>query len=370
MSAARERRVFSAAAWSFGDADGAWERGMLGTRSWGGEEVSESSTWDLASVTKPIVAVAVMSLVDTGELTLDDTIAEHLPHYAGTDKAGITVRHLLTHTSGIPGQVPLFRDNPTRAALLDAVRELPLIGPLGAQVAYSSQGFILLGLIAEHASGLALDVLVRQRVLEPAGMRSTGFGLPGRPQADAVATENDPWRGRVVQGEVHDENAAVLGEPAGHAGLFAPLADVEALARALCAAAGGDTALLSAAGFRTMIRPRTDHLPLRRTLGWQGVDAEDSPAGDLIGPDGFGHTGFTGTSLWVDPETARYAVLLTNRVHPSREGTGISRVRRQFGNLAFAAASTAPSAAPAAPAAAASTAASAAVSTPTHEGVS
>ena len=332
LADAREQRMFSAAAFSTGDASGAADRGLLGTLAWDGAEVDDGSRWDLASVTKPIVGLAIMSLIESGHLTLDDTIADHLPDYAETDKAALTVRALLSHTSGLPGQVPLYRTATTRAAMLAAIRELPL-APVGSEVVYSSQGFILLGLIAESASGLTLEALVRERVLRPSGMDSTGFGLPEPLHPLAVATELDPWRGRLVQGEVHDENAVVLGAPAGHAGLFSTLADLEALGQALVAEA---RAILSAAGYRAMIRPHTDHLLLRRSLAWQGTDAVGSPAGDLAGPNSYGHTGFTGTSLWIDPDAGRYVVLLTNRVHPSRDGTGFARLRRRVHNLAFA----------------------------------
>ncbi|AWB90849.1 serine hydrolase domain-containing protein [Aeromicrobium chenweiae] len=337
LTEARERGVFSAAAWSHGTAEGPSARGLVGTLSWDGPAVEEHSRWDLASVTKPIVAIAVMSLVESGHLTLDDTIADHLPDYAGTDKATLTVRQLLSHTSGIPGQVPLYASSPTREEMLTAIRELPLLGPPDTAVVYSSQGFIVLGLMAEAASGLPLDRLVAERVSAPAGMPDTAFGVPDAQQRHAVATEDDPWRGTVVQGQVHDENAVVLGAPAGHAGLFSTLADMEQLGRTLCAEGRGrDGRMLSPAGHRTMIEPRTDHLNLRRSLGWQGQDATLSPAGDLIGPRGYGHTGFTGTSLWVDPDAGRYVVLLTNRVHPSRTGDAIVRVRRQVHNLALA----------------------------------
>lgn len=339
LTEARRRRVFSAAAWSVGTADRTDSRGLLGTTAWSNEvAVTEASRWDLASVTKPVVATAVLSLVEDGVLTLDDTIADHLPEYAGTDKAGIRIRELLTHTSGIPGQQPLYRWARTREEMLAAIRALPLLGPAGAQVAYSSQGFILLGLIAEAAAEATLDVLVAERVTRPAGMADAGFGVPDRELA--VATEDDPWRGHVVQGEVHDENAVVLGAPAGHAGLFGTLADLEALGRALCArGCGAAGRVLSDAGYAAMIAPRTDHLTLRRTLGWQGVDPVDSVAGDLIGPHGYGHLGFTGTSLWVDPERGSYVVLLTNRVHPTRQNPAIGRVRRAVNNAGFALAS-------------------------------
>ncbi|MEE4545058.1 serine hydrolase domain-containing protein [Streptomyces sp. V4-01] len=331
LAAGRGRRVYSAAAWSVGDAAGPKDRGWIGTRSWTGEALDGDDLWDLASVTKPVVGLAVMALVDEGALRLTDTVGDHLPQYRGGDKAGLTVRHLLAHTSGIPGQVPLYREHPTPAGLLEAVRLLPPTAAPGTRVQYSSQGFIILGLIAEAAAGRSLEELVRRLVCDPLGMAGTGFRPGAEDRRRAVATEDCPWRGRIVVGEVHDENAAVLGGVGGHAGLFAPLADMERLGSSL---AGGARELLRPETFRQMTADHTEGLALRRGLAWQGQDPADSPVGRSFGPASYGHTGFTGTSLWVDPATSRYAVLLTNRVHPSRAGDGITAVRRAFHDAA------------------------------------
>ncbi|SEN94732.1 serine hydrolase domain-containing protein [Actinacidiphila rubida] len=327
VSAGRDRGVYSAAAWSVGDAHAALARGFTGTRSWGGETLDGSELWDLASVTKPVAGLAVMALVDEGALRLTDTVGDHLPEYRGGDKADLTVHQLLAHTSGIPGQVPLYREHPTRAALLEAIRLLPLTAAPGTRVQYSSQGFILLGLVAEAAAGETLDVLVRRLVCDPLGMTGTGFHPAPEARRRAVATEDCPWRGRIVTGQVHDENAVVLGAPAGHAGLFAPLADMERLGRSL---AGGARELLRPATFARMTAVHTEGLNLRRALAWQGQDPAGSPVGPSFGPHSYGHTGFTGTSIWVDPATTRYAVLLTNRVHPTRTTTGITPLRHAF----------------------------------------
>lgn len=333
LAAGRSRRVYSGAAWSVGDAAGPVDRGWTGTRAWDGPPLGGDELWDLASVTKPVVGLAVTALVERGVLDLSGTVGDHLPEYRGGDKAGLTVGHLLTHTSGIPGRVPLYREHPTREALLEALRLLPPRAAPGTRVEYSSQGFILLGLIAERAAGEPLDDLVDRLVCAPLGMKETGYRLDAAGRARAVATEDCPWRGHGVVGEVHDENAVVLGGVAGHAGLFAPLADMERLGRSL---AGGARELLRPETFALMTAPHTDHLALRRGLAWQGQDAVDSPVGPSFGPDSFGHTGFTGTSVWVDPATGRYAVLLTNRVHPSRDGDGIVAVRRAFHEAAAA----------------------------------
>ncbi|WP_329372484.1 beta-lactamase family protein [Streptomyces sp. NBC_00669] len=331
LAAGREREVYSAAAWSVGDAAGTRDRGWTGTRSWGGEPLDGTDLWDLASVTKPVVGLAVMALVDTGALRLADTIGDHLPEYRDGDKAELTVGQLLAHTSGIPGQVPLYREHPSRASLLEAIRLLPLTAAPGTRVQYSSQGFIILGLIAEAAAGETLDVLVERLVCGPLGMTGTGFRPAAEARRRAVATEDCPWRGRVVVGEVHDENAVVLGGVGGHAGLFAPLADMERLALSL---AGGARELLRPDTFRQMTAVHSEGLALRRCLAWQGQDPVDSPVGRSFGPRSYGHTGFTGTSVWIDPDTTRYAVLLTNRVHPSRTTDGIVATRRAFHDAA------------------------------------
>ncbi|WP_328539452.1 serine hydrolase domain-containing protein [Streptomyces sp. NBC_00344] len=329
----REHRVFSGAAWSVGTADGPLDRGWTGTRSWDGPPLDGGELWDLASVTKPVAGLAVMALVESGALALTDTAGDHLPAYRGGDKASLTVSQLLSHTSGLPGQVALYRDHPTRASLLEAIRLLPLTAEPGTRVQYSSQGFILLGLIAEAAAGRPLDELVDRLVCAPLGMTGTGFNPDAAGRARAVSTEDCPWRGCVVTGEVHDENAAVIGGVGAHAGLFAPLADMERLGRSL---AGGGSGLLRPATFALMTAPHTDGLGLRRALAWQGQDPVGSPVGRSFGPDAFGHTGFTGTSIWVDPAHGRYAVLLTNRVHPARDGEGIAAVRRAFHDTASA----------------------------------
>jgi CubicO group peptidase (beta-lactamase class C family) len=331
----REQRAFSGAVYAVGDADAVLEQGAVGTLAWDGEPVGPDSLWDLASVTKPIVALALMVFLERGEVCLDDPVARFLPAYARTDKAELTLQQLLTHTSGIPGQQPLYQSARSADDLRAAVRNLPLKFKPGTDVEYSSQGFMIVGDIIEAVGGGRLDAVLQKTVLEPLGMRETVF----RPAAAEVyriaATEDCPWRGRIVRGEVHDENAVVLGGIAGHAGLFAPVGDLIRLCRAMLRL--GETGrgrFLHPDTVRLMTRNWTAHLPLARGLGWQARDAVGSPAGDLFSAHSYGHTGFTGTSVWIDPERGRYAVLLTNRVHPTRDNASIKRVRAMFHNLA------------------------------------
>ncbi|MFJ8395873.1 serine hydrolase domain-containing protein [Streptomyces sp. NPDC094144] len=323
----RERGLYSGAAWSLGDANGPYDRGWTGTRAIGGAPLDGTDLWDLASVTKPIVGLVAMALVERGVLGLDDTVGHYLDRYRDSPHADRTLAQLLDHTSGLPGGVPLYREHPTRASLLAALGTLGRTAAPGTHVAYSSQGFMLIGLIAEQATGRSLDALVTEFVSAPLGLADLCFRPGPEQRARAVATEDCPWRGRTVTGEVHDENAVVLGGVAGHAGLFATLTDMERLARSLL---GGGPPLLAPDTLALMTAPRTDHLNLRRALAWQGTDPHTSPVGDTFGPASYGHTGFTGTSLWIDPEAARYAILLTNRVHPDRAERGFVPLRREF----------------------------------------
>ncbi|MFC5829142.1 serine hydrolase domain-containing protein [Nonomuraea insulae] len=337
LARARDEGEFSGAAWAYGGSSGPVEQGTLGTLSRDGGPAGEDTLWDLASVTKPIVGLAVMALVESGELTLDDPVAFHLPEYAGTDKAGVTVSELLTHTSRIPGQQPLYRRCATREELLDALVHLPLREE--RRVEYSSQGFMILGMIAESAAGSPLDHLVRERVTAPLAMDGTRFLLPERDHARAAATEDCPWRGRVVQGTVHDENAEVLGGVAGHAGLFGTVADLAGLGRWLCRGGGGGLGGSGSAGGGGPLAPRTLAVMTGtrtggRALAWQAHQPPLSSGGDLLTASAYGHNGFTGTSLWVDPELDFFAVLLTNRVHPARTSDAIARIRRTFHNVA------------------------------------
>lgn len=329
----RDQELFSAASWSVGDADGVIETGHLGTYAWDGEEITAQATYDLASVTKPIMGVMTMRLVEEGLISLDDTVDRFLPDFAGSNKSDLTIRQLLTHTSGMPGRVPMYRNNPDREAMIIALRELPLRNAPGEVVEYSSQGLMIIGLILEASGNGDLCVLLDQLVCGPAGLTGTEF----RPRPERlpliVATEDCPWRGRLVRGEVHDENAVVLGGVAGHAGLFSTADDLAALGRSLLRAEqeGG---LLSRRSMAVMTRQGRGEAPTVRPLGWWGNDLVGSSSGDLLGPRAYGHTGFTGTSLWIDPDGPRFYVLLTNRVHPSRERIGFASVRRRFHNLA------------------------------------
>ena len=287
----------------------------------------ELTTWfDLASLTKVVTSILVLQQVEAGSLTLDDQASRWFAKLKNDGAQPITIRDLLTHTSGILGQQRLFHMVTGRNAMLEAVTALPR-NPPGQEVVYLSQGFIILGAIVEEVTGRRLDELVEQQVnavLETCFQFNPNSEL----KHHIAATEDRPDRG-IVWGEVHDGNAFAMDGIAGHAGLFGRVTDVAALGRAMLDECNP---LLSPASKRAMTRNWTSHLGAGRGLGWQMGGSYGSPAGDLLGPRTFGHTGFTGTSLFCDPEQHIVAVLLTNRVHPSRENLRIHRFRRQFHN--------------------------------------
>lgn len=332
----RDAQLFSGATYVVGTTESVVAAGAVGTTAWGSDaEVTSATLWDIASITKPIVALEVMLLVDAGDLRLDNNLGQLMAAYRQTDKAGITIAQLLTHSSGLPGQQPLYLTCSTRDQLLGAVQSLPLSFAPGSRVEYTSQGFMVLGQVIESVTGMPLDKALAESVLEPLAMRSTMFCPSASRQSEIAATELCPWRGRLVQGTVHDENAEVLGGVAGHAGLFSTTGDLGRLGRMMLGRGQLDGRnIFPEPMISSMTVPRTDHLNLRRCFGWQGADAEGCPVGASVSEGSYGHTGFTGTSLWVDPAAGIYFVLLTNAVHPRRRPEGLKQFRPKFHDVA------------------------------------
>ena len=335
---ARAARQFSGAAYVIGSADRILEAGAVGTTAWeGGAKVSPDTVWDIASLTKPIVAIQALILARAGHLRLSEPIASYLPAYRGGDKADITLFQLLTHSSGLPGQQPLYQTCPTGPQLLDAVRRLPLRFAPGSGVEYTSQGFMIVGQILEAATAQSLDTLLAKGILNAVQMPATEFCPPADREPLIAATEWCPWRGRLVKGSVHDENAEVLGGVAGHAGLFSTAGDLARLGQVMLGTGRlAGRRVLEPELVTALTKPRTDHLTLRRCLGWQGADRVGCPVGSSVSRSSYGHTGFTGTSLWIEPERSLFAVLLTNAVHPQRRPDGLRSVRCRFHDAVFA----------------------------------
>jgi CubicO group peptidase (beta-lactamase class C family) len=296
-------------------------------------KVASPHTWfDLASLTKIVFASVVLRLVENGEMSLSEPLFNVIPEWESSEKSEITAWHLLTHTSGYPGRIKLFESSQTRDELMKAALNLPLKAPVGSRVEYSSQGFMVLEEWLAR-SGLDWKKVLFEQILGPLNINGIKFG-PLSDEWDVAATEDCPWRHRMIVGEVHDENAAVLGGTCAHAGLFGTIAGVSQFAQAVVDHYKGvESSIWTRSGVRTMCKSHTSHLELRRGLGWQIWDPFGSPGGDLMSSRSFGHTGFTGTSIWVDPVRNIVAVLLTNRVHPNRNNDSISLLRQVFHNM-------------------------------------
>lgn len=297
-------------------------------------EARQGTLYDLASVTKVIVSIAFMRLVEQGRVALDDRVSRWVSNFDQGPKAQIRIWHLLVHTSGLALDSTL--PSPETSApdqLIRLIGDAPLDTAPGTHVAYSSWGYILLGWIMEQVSDASLATVIDQQVNHVLGTHLMFNPSPDL-QPWIAATEQHPHRKQMVWGDVHDEKCYRMGGIGGHAGLFGTADDVYTVGQAMV---GPSDALMHPATRELMIQNHTKGLNLARGLGWQGKDRLDSPAGDLMSDATFGHTGFTGTSLFCDPVTGEVAVLLTNRVHPTRSNTGILRFRRLFHNVAAAA---------------------------------
>jgi CubicO group peptidase (beta-lactamase class C family)/uncharacterized protein YbbC (DUF1343 family) len=295
----------------------------------GAAPMATDTIFDLASVTKVVATTTVaMTLVDEGRLDLDARVDSFLPRFVGPNKDRVTIRHLLTHSAGIDWWAPLFKEVSGQAAYVERICAMPLVSEPGTVMKYSDLGIILLGEILERVSGKPLETLVRERVTGPLGMRDTLY-RPGPELRQRIPpTEVDAWRGRLVHGEVHDENAFAIGGAAPHAGLFSTAPDLARFAQMLLQGGVYDhRRIVSRRTVDTFTRRSTLPPGTDRALGWDTKSVAGSSAGTLFSPTSFGHTGFTGTSLWIDPERELFVVLLTNRVHPTRENNAIRKVR-------------------------------------------
>jgi serine-type D-Ala-D-Ala carboxypeptidase len=302
-----------------------------------------TTVYDLASLTKVVgLTTAVMLAVDDGKLELDAPVQRYVPAFQGEGKERVTVRLLLAHGSGLPAWRPLFREADTREQAFALADTTALSSPPGTTDVYSDLGMIVLTQAVEAVYHERLDSLLARRVFQPLGMTSVGF-LPTAERARIAPTELDPWRGRVLRGEVHDENAARLDGVSGHAGLFGSAPDLLTFAEWMMT--GGQAGRWTGGPMERSDRPtvspsvrreftrRQNIIPgSHRALGWD-TPSPGSSAGDLLSPESIGHTGFTGTSLWIDPVHQLAIVLLSNRVNPIRDNPRWAPVRAAIADL-------------------------------------
>jgi len=319
------------------------------------EPASVETIYDLASLTKPLATTsAVLCLIQQGRLLLDARLGDLLDEVRGRPLGEATLWHLLNHSSGLPAWRPFHERlagrehaqpsplNGDRAArlMLDLIRTEPLLYPMGSRSMYSDLGFMLLGFIVERASGEPLDVFCRARVHEPLGATplfylrtgSTPSGLPV--ELDRIApTERDDWRGRILRAVVHDENAYALGGVAGHSGLFGTAEAVAAVSGAWLAGALGWAGCFDPTLVRRFVT-RQSTPSTSWGLGWDTPSAPSS-SGTRFSSSSFGHLGYTGTSLWIDPTRELEVILLSNRVHPTRRNDAIRQFRPLIHDLVY-----------------------------------
>ena len=283
------------------------------------------TVFDLASLTKVIATTTLaMRAVDRRLLDPDAPLTRWLADWQGADRAAVSVTDLLEHASGLTAHLPFFRDCRGRAEFERAISTLPLeYSPRSASV-YSDLGFILLGFILEDVYGATLEAAFRA-VAEQHNWGELRYRPPAAWRGRTAPTEVDAWRGRLLIGEVHDENAWALGGVAGHAGLFGTAAAVGRFARTIAAGFRDRPSIVRAESLRRFMT-RSDVPGSSRALGWDTM-LPTSSCGTRMSKAAVGHTGFTGTSLWIDPQADVYVVLLTNRVHPTRANEAILRVR-------------------------------------------
>ena len=324
------RRVFPCATIEVGGRAGVYWRHACGTLSYDAAATPATldTVFDLASLTKVIATTTlVMQLVDEGAIQLDDTVGRWLDEWRGEDRVVVTVADLLEHAGGLTPYLPFFRDHRGRSEFQHAICTLPLEYPPRSQSVYSDLGFVLLAFLVADAGGdvgLGIDDRFDQ-LARRLDLGDLCYRPPAAWRPRTAPTEVDAWRGRLLCGEVHDENGWALGGVAGHTGLFGTAPSVGRFARALLETIDGAERLARPATLARFLRHST--VPgSSRALGWDTMLVTSS-CGHKLSPDAIGHTGFTGTSLWIDPRQDLYIVLLTNRVHPTRDNEAILELR-------------------------------------------
>lgn len=291
-------------------------------------QMQTDTIFDLASISKLFTSTAVMQLVEQGRLQLDEPVCAFLPEFAENGKKQVTVRQLLTHTSGFPSYIPLYKKGGNRAERLQIVLRHPLAAQPGSAYVYSDLNMITLGALVEKLSGMKLDAYIHEQIIRPLGMTRTMFNPPKSLQERIAATEYQSSTDRgLVWGEVQDENAWSLGGAAGHAGLFGTARDLAVFAQMMLnGGTYGGKQILSAQSVAWMMENQLAAFPGDgQGLGWELNRGSYMDA--LSDSRAMGHTGFTGTALVVSPNQETIGILLTNRIHPIRETAALNPIR-------------------------------------------
>jgi len=334
-----ESQGFPGAVYAVGHRNVLVDVGAVGRMSYdpGATAMPRDAVFDLASMTKVVATTTVaMKAVESGRLRLDHPVQAYLPEFVGAGKDMVTVRDLLLHTSGLPAYVRFFLDYDaaqsgpqTRADILRRIVATDLESPVGESYAYSDLGIILLGEILDRALGETYESFAMREIFAPLGMIHTRWNPPAEWLGRIPPTELDSWRGRMVHGEVHDENAAAMGGVSSHAGLFSTAGDLAIFAQMMLNLGSYDHhRILSRATIDRWTRRQDEPPGSSRAVGWD--TAHPSQSWTMFSERAYGHTGFTGTSIWIDPQRQLFVILLTNRVHPTRDNSQIREARIAF----------------------------------------
>ena len=340
MEEAVESKVFPGAVLGIAQGDKLIYSKAFGRKSYEDDsEVKIDTVYDLASLTKVLITTTgIMQLVERGRLNLHDYVKDFFPEVSEELK-NIRIDQLMMHTSGLPAIVQLWKEPGDREKVLEYLLNLEPEGEPGKQILYSDPNFLLLGFIIEKISGLSLDEYAREYIIGPADLKKTDFNpldnLEGLAKEDIAPTEYCSWRGRQIHGEVHDENCAFLGGVSGQAGLFSNLNDLVKLVAMIFNQNEKEINLLSPASSRMLAKTFTRQNGERRGLGWDKGGNIRSSSGIYFGSKASGHTGFTGTSIWILPESGLTVIMLSNRVNGGRENQKIIKLRPRLHNLIY-----------------------------------
>jgi len=290
--------------------------------------VTKNTIYDIASLTKVIATTtAVMICYDKNLFSLDDPVVKYLPEFSQNGKEKVTIKNLLLHNSGLPAFKRFYKNFSSADEIIKDIYKTPLSYEQGSKTVYSDLGFITLTKIVEQVTGKRFDVFCKEEIFNPLQMNSTFFNPPDSLIHKIAPTEYDNyWRNKLVWGEVHDETASLLNGVAGHAGLFSTAGDISNLLQLLLnRGTFNDHQIIKPETVKFFTTRYSDEST--RALGWDTKSMEKSSAGKLFDITSFGHTGFTGTSVWVDPLRKLFVVFLTNRVYPTRENKKLYKVR-------------------------------------------
>jgi CubicO group peptidase (beta-lactamase class C family) len=320
------QKLYTCASLVLGDGSGiAFEKHVGFLRPPNRLPASPNAIFDLASVTKPLAcASSTLLLAQRKSLSLSQPLSRFFSLPSGAPLRAVTLRHLITHTSGLPAWVALYQQHPTKEDIIAAVLRTPLEAPPGARYRYSDLGIILLSAVAEKVAGTSLADFAPREIYRPLGMTDTMFCPPPSLFSRLVPTEFDKRLRRHVRGVVHDENARAMGGVSGHAGLFSTARDVARFCQALLNGGG----IFSKKTLRLMQENQLAAIGAGSSCGWFTPPNPMLPGGDALPPSAFGHTGFTGTSVVILPEQKKFLILLTNRVYYGRTTPQFYAMRR------------------------------------------